>query len=70
MFRYRLGIGTSAKRLVVAALALVTVPLGIEVSGVAQLTAVVAVMALLVASMRLTPDADRLLRAPAEPGAR
>lgn len=70
VFRYRLGIGTSAKRLVVAALALVTVPLGIEVSGVAQLTAVVAVMAILVASMRLTPDADRPLRAPAEPGAR
>ena len=50
MFRRTLGIGTNASRLVAAALAFATIPLGTEISAFAQLLALVA---LLSAALRL-----------------
>ena len=60
MFRRTLAIGTNASRLVAAALAFVTIPLGTEVSAFAQLLALVALLA---AALSLERTATRALSA-------
>jgi low temperature requirement protein LtrA len=52
-FRYRLGLGPAYKRLVFAGLLLVTIPVGLTFSGVAQLACALGLLALLLVGERI-----------------
>ena len=59
-FRYRLGLGPAYKRVLAAGLMLLTVPVGLRFSGVAQLACALGLLALLLVGERVGRHHDRV----------